>query len=151
MNTLQNTPKEKSQSLGFLQKKPSINESIQSKDLWKNFQQSCCLARTYKIIKRFLSISFMGPFRHHFIMCVFTSQNSIHYTKKWHELNTLFHYRIMKQQFYDSVIKYDLSIMPCFDIVVPHYFKVVFRSKYYVEKLILPQWSLQSDLEGTCH
>jgi hypothetical protein len=31
-NTLQNTPREKSQSLGFLpKKKPSINESIKSK------------------------------------------------------------------------------------------------------------------------
>jgi hypothetical protein len=32
-NTLQNTPREKTQPLGFLQKikKPSINESIQSK------------------------------------------------------------------------------------------------------------------------
>jgi len=43
------------------------------------------------------------------------------------------------QQFHDSVIKYDSSIMPCFDIVVPHYLKVVFHSKYYVEKLLLPQ------------
>jgi hypothetical protein len=29
----------------------------------------------------------------------------------------LFHYRVMKQQFHDSVIKYDSSIMPCSDIV----------------------------------
>jgi hypothetical protein len=51
----------------------------------------------------------------------------------------LFHDRVMKQQFHDSVIKYDSSIMPCFDIVDPHYLKVVFHSKYYVEKLLLPQ------------
>jgi len=67
---------------------------------------------------------------------------------KW---RALFHYRLMKQQFHDSVIKYDSSIMPCFDIVVPHNLKVAFHSKYYVEKLLLPQWSLESDLEGTCH
>jgi hypothetical protein len=54
---------------------------------------------------------------------------------KW---RALFHYRVMKQQFHDSVIKYDSSIIPCFDIVVPHYLKVLFHSKYAVEKLILP-------------
>jgi hypothetical protein len=96
-------------------------------------------SRTYKIIKSFFSISFMGPFGDHFIMRIFTSPNSISITPK-HGIKwtALFHYRVMKQQFHDSVTKYDSSIIPCFDIVVPHYLKVLFHSKYAVEKLILP-------------
>jgi excinuclease UvrABC nuclease subunit len=39
--------------------------------------------------------------------------------------------------------------MPCFDIVVPHHLKVAFHSKYYVQKLLLPQCSLKLDLEAT--
>jgi hypothetical protein len=57
---------------------------------------------------------------------------------KW---TALFHYRVMKQQFHTSVIKDDSSIMLCFDIVVPHYLKVVFLSKYYVEKFYLNEAS----------
>jgi hypothetical protein len=33
----------------------------------------------------------------------------------------IFHYRVMKQQFHNSVIKYDSSIMPRFDRVILHY------------------------------